>query len=105
MTHYLTKEEVFAEFDEKFVNNTVKIGETLWIQHIDAIPKTHSHISQIRQNDLKGLQEWAESKKRREYFKMSIHGIDDRDSKEKAFDKGYNQALTDYQKYLSSLNQ
>lgn len=65
---YKTNKEIFKEFDEK----TSLRAESSFLDYgdDDCPPEINwdrvkSHISQIRQNDLKGLVEWAEERQRR----------------------------------------
>lgn len=60
---YKTNKEILAEFDEKFPMNQ-KIWEVTGlmptVKQLVSMENLKSHISLIRQNDLKELMEWAE---------------------------------------------
>lgn len=65
-----------------------------------------SHISQIRKQDLEGLKEWAESRKRKVPPVNTSFEVKSVQEQLKAIsDEGYNTALTDFITKVESLNQ
>lgn len=63
---YKSNKEINEEFDEKAKTYDKDGGFIVYVEGYDNtdfdVDLIKSHISQIRQNDLKGLVEWAESK-------------------------------------------
>lgn len=110
MPKYLSTKEIEEQFDEKFCNE-VTIEKGLYTSVFKEKVTPHeilSHISQIRQNDLKGLQEWAENTKVELTPKEeSIKAGWSKEEAELIYARGemYNQALIDFINHLSSLNQ
>lgn len=89
---YKSNKEINEEFYSKIVEFSQDVGNPV---EAYAMQRIADHIAQIRQNDLKGLVEWAESKKKDVLFcsKNVARGR-----------SGYNHALTDFITKVESLN-
>lgn len=102
---YKSNKEIEQDFDEKVSTYDKDGGFRVYIEDYDNIDLDveliKSHIAQIRQNDLKGLVEWAEKQEP----SIGIIAASGMSSEATQYMNGYLKLRSEIINHLSSLNQ